>query len=298
MPRIPALRRLLIAAAVAAALPIPAAIASPYATGPDPTAAEVAKRGGPFSVKQIKVANSASPKFGPATIFAPIAPAGQTFGAVGVSPGFLAEEWTLTWLARRLASQGFVTIVFTPNNITVPPPVRSKALIGALDYLKNESAAKHLVDPDRLAVIGHSMGGGASLEAARANLNLKAVVAIAPWSTRKNFSTVQTPTLVIGFKPDWIAPVARHAKPFYASLAPTLPKAYLELNYDHAAPSLMQVIDVSRSTTNWLKRFVDDDARYTETICPGFTGVKPRAITAYRSSCGEGPLAAGVPQAQ
>ena len=283
---IPHLLRCLAVATVLAAAALPAtAMASPFATGPDPTAAELAKPSGPYPVRTIKVAQSASPLFGVATIYAPVAPAGQTFGGVGVSPGFLAEEWTLTWLARRIATHGFVTIVFTPNHLTIEPPARSRALAAALEYLKSESAAKALVDPDRLAVLGHSMGGGASVEAARANRNLKAVVAIAPWSRRTSFPEVRTPTLVLGFKPDWIAPIARHAKPIFAGLPATTTKSYLELNLDHAAPSLMRITDVSRPTVSWLKRYVDDDERYHAAICPAFGGVKPKTITAYRGTC-------------
>ncbi|MDO9355313.1 MAG: alpha/beta fold hydrolase [Solirubrobacteraceae bacterium] len=292
MPVHAGLRRLILTAVLGvSALAAPAALASPYAKGPDPTAAEVAKPFGPYAVDELKVPNSASPDFGPATIFAPKAPAGTTFGVVGVSPGFLAEQWTLTWLARRVASQGFVTVVFTPNSLTATPVQRSRALSAALEFTTTQSAAKALTDPSRLAVIGHSMGGGAALEATRRDATLKASVAIAPWSQWKSFDAVATPTMVLGFKPDWIAPVAKHAKPFYASLAPSLPKAYLELNLDHALPSLVPVSEVSRATVNWLKRFVDDDERYTQALCPAVTGVKTATITGYESSCGDGPLA-------
>lgn len=287
------LRLATLVAAAAMLMSQSTAFGSPYAKGPDPTPTVVAQPVGPYAVTASKIPDSASPAFREATIFAPIAPAGQTFGVVAVSPGFLASEWTLTWLAQRLASQGFVTIVFTPNNLVASPVARSRALEAALHYVTDKSTERGLADPARLAVIGHSMGGGASLEAARRDLSLKAVVAIAPWSQWRSFGQIGSPTLVLAFKPDNIAPVARHARPFYRSLSPALPKGYLELNYKHADPSLFPVTDVSRATTNWLKRFLDDDERYTPTLCPLVTGVTATKVTAYENTCGVGPLATG-----
>jgi hypothetical protein len=290
MPSLITLRRSIVAAAAFIAVSHSTAAASPFAKGPDPTPQVLAQPTGPYAVTASKIPDSASPAFRAATIFAPIAPAGQTFGVVAVSPGFLAEEWTLTWLAQRVASQGFVTIVFTPNDITSSPVVRSRALQAALRYVTTKSAEKPLADPDRLAVVGHSMGGGGALEAARRDPTLKAVVAIAPWSRWTNFAQVQSPTLVLGFTPDNIAPIAKHATPFYRSLSASLPKAYLEMDFQHATPSLWPVTDVSRATTSWLKRFLDDDERYTPAVCPIMASVTPAKITGYQSTCGAGPL--------
>lgn len=292
MPSPSAFGRLFVATAAALAISSSAASASPYAKGPDPTPEVIAQPNGPYPVSLTKVADSASPAFGEASIYAPLEqPAGTTFGVVAVSPGFLATQTTLTWLARRLATHGFVTVVFTPNSVFDQPPARSRALTAALDYVETKSPVKALTDPTREAAVGHSMGGGGALELARRDLTLKAAVAIAPWSQWKSFDAVRSPALVIGFGPDNIAPIARHAVPFYDSLVPSLPKAYLEMNYDHAAPSLSPVGDVSRSTINWLKRFVDDDERYTEVLCPAVAGVDAAKVTGYRNTCGAGPLA-------
>lgn len=293
MPRPFSFRSLFVALAACSAIGVPAAEASPYAKGPAPTADVLAQRDGPYGVWGRKVADSATPGFGPATVWAPTAAPGETFGAVALSPGFLAPQWTLTWLAKRLASQGFVTIVYDVNSPFDQPASRGSQLLAALSYLVTKSAAKDLVDPSRQAVVGHSMGGGGALEAAQRARTLKAVVAIAPWDLKKSFPQVASPTLVIGATYDWIAPIRVHARPFFRSLAPELPKAYLELNIDHAAP-INPVFEVSRATITWLKRFLDDDERYTPAICPGFEGVKKKTITAFQSTCGTGPLAAAA----
>ena len=287
-----ALARVLATTAAAVAFSGGTASASPYAKGPDPTPEVIAQPNGPYGVSATTVADSASTAFGEATIYAPLSqPAGTTFGVVAVSPGFLATQTTLTWLARRIATHGFVTVVFTPNSVFDQPVARSRALMSALDYVEEKSPVKALTDPTREAVVGHSMGGGGALEAVRRTTSLKAAVAIAPWSNWKSFDAVRSPTLVMGFKPDNIAPIATHAVPFYTSLAPSLTKGYLELDYGHADPSLGPVGDVSRGTINWLKRFVDDDDRYTKTLCPSVAGVLPAKVTGYKNTCGVGPLA-------
>ncbi len=289
MSPFPSLRAAAVTAVAALAILAPSAVASPFAKGPDPTASVIASTVGPYEIGAEKVAASASPQFGNATIWFPKAPAGETFGAVALSPGFLADGTTMWWLARRLATQGFVTIVLQPNSIFEEPAARGKELLATLEYLTTKSRARTRVDASRLAVVGHSMGGGGTLEAAKRNLALKAAVAIFPWDRQTDFQMVQTPTLVIGSRPDWIAPIAKHAVPMYRSLAPSLPKAYLELNVDHAQP-IVPVTEISRAATNWLKRFVDDDARYTETLCPSIAGVKTKTVTKYLSTCGAGPL--------
>jgi dienelactone hydrolase len=107
------------------------------------------------------------------------------------------------------------------REVTIPTALRHRGrrgradgrqLLAALDYLTGSSSVRTRIDPNRLAVAGHSMGGGGTLEAAR---------------TR-----------------------------------PSLPTA--------------------RQMVAWLKRFVDDDTRYDQFICPGPSG---SSIEEYRSTC-------------
>ena len=93
---------------------------------------------------------------------------------------------------------------------------------------------------------------------------------------------MQTPTLVIGAQNDFIAPVAGHAEPFYQSLPGTLDKAYLELaGADHLAPNVPNTT-IAKYSIAWLKRFVDNDTRYEQFLCP-----RPSAptISEYRDTC-------------
>jgi dienelactone hydrolase len=137
------------------------------------------------------------------------------------------------------------------------------------------------IDPNRLAVAGWSMGGGAALNAAVKRPALKAIIPYAPWETRKDWSQVRVPALVIGGEGDTIAPEAEHAEAFYTSLGGE--KAYLEINdgghlfpfFENATQGMFMV--------SWLKRWVDLDTRYGQFLCPGpaATGT----VNEYRSTC-------------
>ena len=135
----------------------------------------------------------------------------------------------------------------------------------------------------RLGVMGHSMGGGGTLEAAKSRPSLKAAVPLTGWNTDKTWPEISTPTLVIGADGDTIAPVATHSEPFYESLPSGLDKAYLELNgATHFTPNTSNTT-IAKYSLSWLKRFVDDDTRYEQFLCP-----LPRpslTIDEYRGTC-------------
>jgi len=87
------------------------------------------------------------------------------------------------------------------------PGERADQLQAAVNYLVDTSTVRNRIDRNRLAVAGHSMGGGGSIEAARDNAALQAVVAFQPWHTTTNWSGVRVPTMIHGAENDSIAPV-------------------------------------------------------------------------------------------
>ena len=124
------------------------------------------------------------------------------------------------------------------------------------------------IDAARVAVVGHSMGGGGTLEAAKDRPSLKAAIPLTPWNVDKTWPEVTTPTLVIGAQNDTVAPVASHAKPFYQTLPSSTPRTYLELRgASHFAPNTSNTT-IAENSIAWLKRFVDNDTRYTQFLCP------------------------------
>ncbi|PZG13848.1 alpha/beta hydrolase [Nonomuraea aridisoli] len=265
------------------ALTAPAQAASPYERGPDPTDALLEASRGPFSVATQSV-SSLVLGFGGGEIYYPTDTSQGTFGAIAISPGYTARWSSLDWLGPRIASHGFVVIGIETNTLYDQPASRGRQLLAALDYLVEDSSLtiRARIDPDRLAVAGHSMGGGGSLEAADDRPSLQAAVPIAPWNSDKSWPGIQVPTMIIGGESDSIAPVSTHSQLFYESIPSSAEKAYLELNgASHFFPQTTNTT-MAKSMVAWLKRFVDDDTRYEQFLCPPPSG---SAIEEYRHTC-------------
>jgi predicted dienelactone hydrolase len=241
---------------------------NPYERGPAPTTASIEASRGPYAVSQTSVSRLAVSGFGGGTIYYPTSTADGTFGAVAVSPGFTAYQSSIAWLGPRLASQGFV--VFTIDTLTTSdqPDSRGTQLLAALDYLVQRSTVRGRVDAGRLGVMGHSMGGGGTLEAAKSRPSLQAAIPLTGWNLDKTWPEITTPTLVVGADGDTIAPVATHSEPFYASLPSSTDRAYIELRgATHFTPNSSDTT-IAKYSISWLKRFIDNDTRYEQFLCP------------------------------
>lgn len=253
-----------------------------FERGPDPTVESIEARTGHYSVSQQRVTSFAF-GFGGGTIYYPTTTADGTFGAVAVAPGFTASESSMSWMGPRLASQGFVVMTIDTNTRLDQPSSRGRQLLAALDYLTDRSSVSDRVDHDRLAVIGHSMGGGGALEATSSRPSLKASIPLTPWNLDKTWGEVTTPTLVVGAQNDTVASVRSHAIPFYESLSSSTDRAYLELNgASHFAPNLSNTT-IAKYSISWLKRFVDDDTRYEQFLCP--LPETDRQVSDFRGNC-------------
>ncbi|WP_433308490.1 alpha/beta hydrolase family protein [Micromonospora sp. CA-269861] len=256
--------------------------AGPYERGPDPTTAILEASRGPFSTSSQSVSSLSVTGFGGGVIYYPTSTSEGTFGAIAISPGYTAAWSSISWLGPRIASHGFVVIGIETNTRLDQPDSRGRQLLAALDYLTQRSSVRTRIDSSRLAVAGHSMGGGGSLEAASSRPSLQAAVPLAPWNTDKSWSELRVPTLIIGGESDTVAPVASHSVPFYNSIPASAEKAYLELNgASHFFPQTTNT-PTARQMVAWLKRFVDDDTRYEQFLCPGPSGSQ---IEEYRNTC-------------
>lgn len=284
MKRTLSLRRLWQAMAACASLCIAAAASAQV--GPDPTSAGLEASAGPFTVSTSSVSSYVR-GFGGGTIYYPSA-AGQ-YGVVAISPGFTATQSSVAWLGRRLASHGLVVITINTNSVFDMPASRATQLMAALNHVVSgaSSTIRSRVDSTRLAVSGHSMGGGGALIAAQNNPTLRASLPLTPWNNATNFDTVRVPTLIFGADGDTVASASSHARPFYASLPATTLKAYAELNNaNHSTPNSTNT-PIGRYSVAWMKRFVDADARYSPFLCgePHRTYATPAVFDRYNQNC-------------
>jgi predicted dienelactone hydrolase len=256
---------------------------NPYERGPAPTEASIEALRGPYSVADTEVSSLAVTGFGGGTIYYPTSTSDGTFGAVVISPGFTALQSSIAWLGPRLASQGFVVFTIDTNTTVDQPDSRGRQLLAALDYLTERSSVRSRIDSSRLGVMGHSMGGGGTLEAAKTRPSLQAAIPLTPWNLDKTWPEVRTPTMIIGADGDTVAPVSSHSEPFYSSLPSSTDRAYLELNNaTHFSPNTSNTT-IAKYSISWLKRFIDNDTRYDQFLCP-----LPRpslTIEEYRGNC-------------
>lgn len=256
---------------------------NPFERGPAPSVSSIEASSGSFAVSQTSVSRYLVSGFGGGTIYYPTSTASGTFGAVAIAPGYTARQSSIAWLGPRLASQGFVVFTIDTNSTYDQPSQRGDQLLAALRYLTTTSQVRDRIDPNRLGVMGHSMGGGGALEAAAENPALQAAIPLTAYNLDKTWPEVVTPTLLIGAEADRTAPVAQHSEPFYDSLTSASEKAYLELRgASHFAPNTSNTT-IAKYSIAWLKRYIDDDVRYEQFLCP--PPAVSTLISEYRSTC-------------
>lgn len=261
-----------------------AAAENPYERGPAPTSSSIEATRGPYAVSTKSISSLAARGFGSGTIHYPSTTVDGTFGVVAIAPGYTAGESSISWLGTRLASYGFVVITFSTNSPYDQPAARGTQLLAALDQTIADPTVGNRVDPTRQAVVGHSMGGGGTLEAAKTRRSLEAAVPLTGWNLDKTWPEVEAATLVIGAQNDTIAPVGSHSVPFYNSLSTAERKAYLELRgATHFAPNTSNMT-IAKYTVAWLKRYVDNDTRYEQFLVPGPSAGLTSPVSAYRIS--------------
>jgi dienelactone hydrolase len=244
---------------------------NPYERGPAPTTASLEASRGPFAYSSFTVSRPSG--YGAGTVYYPTN-AGGTVGAIAIVPGFLARQSSINWWGPRLASHGFVVITIDTNSTTDQPSSRSRQQLAALDQVAalsrtSSSPIYNRVDTARMGVMGWSMGGGGTLISAQNRPSLKAAAPQAPYNSSTNFSSVTVPTLIIACENDTVARVSSHASPFYNSMTRN-PKEFIEINngsHSCANSGNSNQALIGKKGVAWMKRFIDDDTRYTAFAC-------------------------------
>ncbi|WP_327749143.1 ricin-type beta-trefoil lectin domain protein [Streptomyces europaeiscabiei] len=244
----------------------PSAAANPYERGPAPTVSSVAAQRGSFATAEVTVPPGNG--FNGGKIYYPTDTSLGTWGAVAAVPGYTAR-WSAegAWMGPWLASFGFVVIGIDTNSPNDYDTARGTQLLAALDYLTQKSPVRDRVDPNRLGVLGHSMGGGGAISAAERRPSLKAALPLAPFSPSQNLSSLKVPTMIMGARDDGtITP--SYLNGLYSGMPSATQSAYIELTSGgHGFPTWGNS-NVTRRTIPWLKIFLDNDTRYTQFLCP------------------------------
>jgi dienelactone hydrolase len=255
---------------------------NPYERGPAPTSSSLLASSGPFATTSTSVSGFSVTGFGGGRIYYPTTTTAGTFGGVALAPGFTATSSMYSGIAQRIASHGFVVFAIDTTTTFDQPASRGRQILAALDYLTQRSSVRTRVDASRLAAAGHSMGGGGTLQAANDRSSLQAAVALQPWNTDKTWGGIQVPTMIIGAQLDTIAAPSSHSLLFYNSIPASSEKAYAELaGASHTAANTNPAWQ-GREAVVWLKRYVDNDTRYEQFMCP-----RPvtTSLSDYRDTC-------------
>jgi dienelactone hydrolase len=214
--------------------------------------------------------------FAGGTIYTPQGTGAKRLGAVVVTPGYKGTQRDVAWYGPALAQEGFVVLTIdTLDPLDFPAP-RAAQILAATDYLTDASPARGVVDRSRLAVLGHSMGGGGSLRAAEQSHEYRAAIGLTPFDYNPKgrdgylpmYPRMTTPTLVITAQKDEIAPAWERGRPSYDSIPTTTPKQYIELaGKDHFAPMSSEPT-IRAAVVAFLKLHLDGNSAYAEFVCP------------------------------
>ena len=269
----------------------------PFSTqrGPNPTLQSIEASRGPFATAQQAVAPGNG--FNGGEIYYPTDTSQGTWGALVIIPGYTArcvnqpapEE---IWMGPWISSFGFVVLCMETNSPNDFDVARGQEALAALNWLTTKSPIRNEVDPTRLAVMGHSMGGGGMVYATEHQPTLRAGIGLAPYSPSQNFSTEKVPTLVLGGQKDPTVTPSMLAS-LYATMPKTTQSDFAQIaGADHEFYRTANNV-IMKLIIPWLKIFVDSDTRYTQFLCP--TLPDPSTISEYQPKCPYVPPGGSTP---
>lgn len=238
--------------------------------GPEPTVASLSVDGIYDVISYTEIPDV--PEFGDATVYYPMDTPGP-IGGVAISPGWTELQRHIEWWGPRLASHGYAVLILDTNDARADQPEqRAEALIAAVRILRGEndragSPLNGRIDTEKMAIMGHSMGGGGVLIAANEYpTEFQAAIPFTPWQPAGDFSQVVVPTLVMAGSADRVAGVADHAWPHYQSIPESTIKVFMEIDGgSHFIADSNRGEDlatIGRYGIAWLKLYLDGDERY------------------------------------
>ena len=121
----------------------------------------------------------------PLTIFTPADGAGQDRPLVLVGHGFAGSDVLMRGFALTLAHAGYTVVLWDfdghgANPDTMPSGTGRDALLANAEAALSEAVEKGYGDPDRVAILGHSMGSGVALVFGQQYPGTAATIAVSP----------------------------------------------------------------------------------------------------------------------
>lgn len=212
-------------------------------------------------------------EFAAATIFYPLTLSFDApMGGVVLVPGYRGSQDNYDWWGPALASLGYAVLIMDTNSPEDGLAARRDALIAGVEFLKgeneNDSSPLHnKMDAGRIAIMGHSMGGGATLAAAaQLGDEIQAAVGLAVYccepggSFSGDFDDLTVPTLIIASAADTVAPPAQHARLLFDAIPEDTPRVYVEFEEgDHmlVANGGPDLATIGKFTLAFLKARID-----------------------------------------
>ena len=189
---------------------------------------------GPFNIATLTETDGIrnGPDYQGATIYYPTN-ATPPYASIAMVPGFTAEPSSIEEWGPFYASHGIVTIIIGTNSPFDFPEARARALLDALETLRQENVrVGSPLDGDlevtKFAVSGWSMGGGGAQRAAVLDPSIKGVVALCPWLPDATLNH-ESPVLIFSGQNDPTAPPAQHANQHYTATPNTTDKLLFEI---------------------------------------------------------------------
>jgi dienelactone hydrolase len=156
--------------------------------------------------------------------------------AVSFGHGHLAPAGAYASLLARIAANGIVAIApeterrLFPDHAAFARDLRS-AVVWLASGAPGNAVLDGVVDPERLGVAGHSMGGGCAVLAAATDPRLRTVATTAAARTRPSAveaaGRLRVPVLFVAAERDRVAPVGIHQRPLFEAVPEGTPAQLL-----------------------------------------------------------------------
>lgn len=163
-------------------------------------------------------------------------PSGSSLPTIVFGHGFLMSPSNYSGLAQGLAQAGFVVAMVSTEQTLTPSHEDfglDLAFVASESQTNSDLGVLQNYLGSSVAIMGHSMGGGASWLAAALNEQIGTVVALAPAETNPSAiaagADISTPVLVVSGSEDFVTPPATQHLPIYNATSNAPCRAFVSI---------------------------------------------------------------------